>query len=272
MPPPPIFGDAARDVGVVEVFQEFESEDGAETDGHVGVPAEIVVDLEGVADRSQPRGHAVQLVDRLGEHFVGYGSQCIGEENLLGESHDEAFDAIGDFLEVHRAILDLVGYVVVLDDRSSHQLREEADVECELVDVFLRLDFLSVNVHNIADGLEGVEGDANGHDDLDEVDVPAKELIDVFNKEVEVFEVEQEAQVSQNGEQKQRLFTLVLRDQNSADVVDNDGEQHHRHIPRFSPGVEEDACQEQDIVLQLLPHQEVQGAHDRQEQKQECCG
>ena len=84
MPASPVFGDTARDVGVIKVFQEFEPEDGAEPNSHVGVSAEVVVDLEGVADRSQPGGHAVQLVDRLGEHLVCYGSQGIGEENFLG--------------------------------------------------------------------------------------------------------------------------------------------------------------------------------------------
>ena len=196
MPPTPEFRYGVRDVRVVKVLQEFESEDGAESDRHVGVATEVVVDLEGVANRSQPSGHAVQLVDRLVEDFVGDGSQGVGEKDLLGESHDEAFHAVGYFLEVHGSVLDLVSYVVVLDDRPCHQLREEGDVESEFVDVLLRLDFLPIDVHNVADGLEGIEGDADGHDDLDKVDMPAEELINVLDKEVEVLEVEQEAQVS----------------------------------------------------------------------------
>ena len=203
MPASPVLGDTARDVRVVKVFQEFESKDGAETDRHVGVPAEVVVDLEGVTDRSQPGGHAVQLVDRLRKHLVGYGSQRVGNENFLGESHDEAFHAVGDFLEVHGSVLDLVSDVMVLDDRSCHQLREKGDVERELVNVLLRLNFLAIDVHDVADGLEGVEGDADGHDDLDEVDMPAEKLVDIFNEEVEVLEVEQEAQIAQDGEKKQ---------------------------------------------------------------------
>ena len=201
MPTSPVFGDAARDVGVIKVLQEFEPENGAESDSHVGIPAEVVIDLEGVADRSQPSGHTVQLVDRLDEHFVCYGSQGVSEEDFLSEPHDEAFHAVGDFLKVHRTVFNLVGYVMVLDDRSSHQLREEGDVESEFVDVSLRLNFLPVDVHNVADGLEGVEGDADGHDDLDEVDMSSEKFVDIFNKEVEVLKVKQEAQIAQDGEQ-----------------------------------------------------------------------
>ena len=190
VPASPVFGDTARDVRVVEVFQKFEAKDGTKTDGHVRVSAEVVVNLESVADRTQPGGHAVQLIDRLGKHLVGYGSQRVGEKNLLGESHNEAFHAVSDLLKVHRAILDLVGYVMILDDRSSYQLREEGDVEREFVDILLRLNFLPIDIHDVADGLEGVEGDADGHDNLDEVDMTAKELVDVFNEEVEVLEVE----------------------------------------------------------------------------------
>ena len=205
MPASPVFGDTARDVRVIKVLQKFEPEDGAETDGHVGVAAEVVVDLEGVANRSQPGGHAVQLVDRLRKHFVGYGSQGVGEEDFLGEPYDEAFHAVGDLLEVHRAILNLVGDVVILDDRPCHQLRKEGDVEREFVDILLRLNFLAIDIHDVADGLEGVEGDADGHDDLDEVDMSSEELVDVFDKEVEVLEIEQEAQIPQDGEEKSQL-------------------------------------------------------------------
>ena len=205
VPASPVFGDTARDVRVVEVFQKFEPEDGAEADGHVRVSAEVVVDLEGIADRSQPGGHAVQLIDRLGKHLVGDSSQRVGEKDLLGESHDEAFHAVGDLLKVHGSVLDLVGYVVVLDDRSSYQLREEGDVERKFIDVLLRCNFLSIDIHDVADGLEGVEGDADGHDDLDEVDMPSEKRVDVFNEEVEVLEVEQEAQIAQDGEQKSQF-------------------------------------------------------------------
>ena len=75
----------------------------------------------------------------------------------------------------------------------------------------------------------------------------------------------------EQGEAKDLFLAVEFRHPESPNVVDDDGEQHHRHIPRLAPCVEEDARQQQNIVLQLLPYQKVQRAHNWQEQKQECC-
>ena len=270
MPASPVLRDTARDVRIVEVLQELEPEDEAQSDRHVGVPAEVVVDLEGVADRAQPGGHAIQLLDRLRENFVGHSSQGVSDENLLGETHDEAFHTVRHLLEVHRAALKLVGYIVILDDRARHQLREEGYIERKLVDVFLRLDLLPINIHHVADGLKGIEGNANGHDSLDETDMPAEEFIDVLDKEVAIFEVEQKAQVTQNGKEKPDFLFLVLCNEDRSGIVDDDNEQHHQHVTRLSPCIEKDTCQQQNVVPKFPPHQKVQGTDDRQEQEQEC--
>ena len=80
------------------------------------------------------------------------------------------------------------------------------------------------------------------------------------------------ALAQEQSEAKDFFLAVESRHPESAHVVDDDGEQHHCHIPRLAPSVEENACQQQDIILQLFPHQEVQGTHNRQEQKQKYCG
>ena len=48
MPPPPEFCDGFGNVWVIEVLQELKAENGAKSDGHVRIPAEIEIQLQTV--------------------------------------------------------------------------------------------------------------------------------------------------------------------------------------------------------------------------------
>ena len=54
MPSPPEFGDAAGQEGISEVLREGEAEHASETDCHIAVAGEIVVDLEHVGECEYP--------------------------------------------------------------------------------------------------------------------------------------------------------------------------------------------------------------------------
>ena len=55
VPAVPELGDGLREVGRVEILREHEPEHQTETDGHVGVAAEVEVDLERVCCDAVPR-------------------------------------------------------------------------------------------------------------------------------------------------------------------------------------------------------------------------
>ena len=54
MPPPPEFGHGFGNIGVIEVFHKFKAEDPSQTDGHIGVTGEVVVNLERGRNRIAP--------------------------------------------------------------------------------------------------------------------------------------------------------------------------------------------------------------------------
>lgn len=81
VPAAPEVGDGGGSVGGIEVFCEDEPEHQSESDGHVGIAAEVEVDLHGVAERAEPsvdRGAGGGLEGGVSDLAAG-----VGEEDLF---------------------------------------------------------------------------------------------------------------------------------------------------------------------------------------------
>ena len=73
MPSSPEFRNGERGVGIIEVFLEIESQHTSETDCHIGVSREIVIDLQGVGDKTDPSGKRAKLFGGVKlPYVVGY--------------------------------------------------------------------------------------------------------------------------------------------------------------------------------------------------------
>ena len=87
-------------------------------------------------------------------------------------------------------------------DGTGHQLREETDIEAEIEDVAHRLDAPAIHIHDVADGLEGIEGDAyRQQDDIDAEAVAARDLIAHPREDVEHTELEARQVVDDIGQE-----------------------------------------------------------------------
>ena len=160
VPPPPEFGDRLALVGGVEVLGKDPAEHQPQADRHVGIGAEVEVDLEGVG------ADAIPGVERRGgarvEDGVGHLAAGIGQENLLGQSQREEGDAAGEFLERVRPLEELVGHILEADDRPSHQLRKHRHVAHVVEDRADRPGVAAVDVDGVAHRLKRVEADPEG--------------------------------------------------------------------------------------------------------------
>ena len=54
MPSFPEFGDAPRDIRVIEIFLKMKSEASPETDCHIRIAGEIIIDFKGISERAAP--------------------------------------------------------------------------------------------------------------------------------------------------------------------------------------------------------------------------
>ncbi len=143
----------------------METEQLAQADGHIGVAGEVIVDLQGIAQGPQPGKGGREVPDRRVPGGVGHHGQLVGEEHLFPQAHNEAAAAGGEVRPGLPAALDLVGYGGVLDDGPGDELGKEGDVETQPEGVALDLRRPHGHVKDIAQGLEGEEGDADGQAD-----------------------------------------------------------------------------------------------------------
>ena len=165
MPPPPKLGNGAGAVGIAEILQEVEAEHPPQADGHIGIAGEIVINLHGVAQGAQPREGGGKASRLHSEGPVGHHGHLVGDEHLFPQSGEEAHTAGGNIGPALLAAVDLLGHRLIFDDGPGNELGEEGDVEAHLEGGALNLSPAPGHVQDVAQGLEGKEGDADGQAD-----------------------------------------------------------------------------------------------------------
>ena len=146
-----------------EVLAELEAEHPAQADGHVRIAGEIIVNLEGICQSRRPGQAAGDISRRQLVDMVGASSQHVGKKNLLSETDHKAADAGSCLLQGHLSAVDLIADILVLDDRSRDQLREEGYIEGQLQHISLHGALAAIHVNYIRQGLEGKERNSNGY-------------------------------------------------------------------------------------------------------------
>ena len=164
---------------------------------HVGVAAEVEVDLEGIGQHAHPRVEGAGI--RGVEHGVGDVPAGVGQQDLLGEAENEEGDAGGEALEGVFAEGQLLGQRLVADDRPGHQVGKQGHERREIGEGLGRRRMAAVKVDDVGQRVEGVEGDADGqhHAQHPERLGPdgGQELVQRLRREHVVLEEAEEAQV-----------------------------------------------------------------------------
>ena len=269
MPAPPELLDAAGDKGIVEVLLEVEAEDAAQADGHVAVAAEVKEDLERIADRADPGRARGELAAAEGEDLVRQQAHLVRQQDLLRQTEEEAAHAPADPVEAEFPLLDLGGDVGVAHDGAGDELGEEGDVQQDREEALLHVLLVPVDVDDVAQALEGEEGDADGQADLGHGDGQPEDGVENLREEAGVLVGEEQADVQNDGQDHRRLVPLRPRGAAAEEIVEDDGDQHDHHRHRLAEGVEHQAGgREDDIAGGVVPDQRVEKKGDRKEHEQ----
>ena len=267
MPPPPEFGDGFGEIRIIEVLQEVEAEDPAETNGHIGIAGEIEVDVQaerhgvGPVEEHGGLGTVPEAADKQG--------QTVGDENLLAQTHQEPPHAVTEFLHAVGAVFQLPGHVDIADDGTGDELGEEADVGAEGNEAALGRDIAPIDIDDIAQALEGVEADADGQGQPQQGDGQAGDGIDGTDEEVGIFENAHQRHRQGNTNPEPDLLPLRPTGHGqAAAVIAKNGTRHQEQVLGLAPAVEDQAENEKHQVPKPLGHNEVHQQHGRQEIKQ----
>ena len=160
VPSAPEIGYRARQVGQIEVFAQVNAKQACGSDGDVAVGRKVDVDL-------QAEGHCRQN-DLRPPQFGGVFSVEIGRDHqgqpicndqLLEETPKDADQCLDEtFVFKFMWSGNLRQQVRGALNGAGNQLGEKSQVERELAGVLFRFNDAVIDIQQVADGLEGVEG------------------------------------------------------------------------------------------------------------------
>ncbi len=154
MPALPEVAHAARQVRVVEVQHQANTHHPGNAPGHVGVTAEVEVNLPGKKKCRQDQGRGVEVAGRS----VDPGDiqrQVIRQGDLLEITHDEDREAVGEVPQSHgNARPQLRQEIARPLDRPRQQPREERDKGRMGQETLLPRYRAAMDIDDIANGLQ----------------------------------------------------------------------------------------------------------------------
>lgn len=269
MPSAPEVSDGFGNVRIIEVLQEVKAQHFAKADCHIGVAAEVEVDLEGKAYDAEPcRQHRLIRRGQRGNLFI-YLTDIVGQQYFLGKSADEPSDAFIEFGAVNGAVIQLFGDIGIAYNWSGNQLRKHRDIGTEGDQTLLRVCFSAVQVNRIGHRLERIEADADRKTQSQLVDAGEAEQVQIADKEVIVFEEAQKTDIEDHAPGQNPAGFLpvgipVFCNGIAEDPVDDDGRDHDQYIDRFAPAIEEQTGNQQPEVPPSDRHKEINRQDNRQ--------
>ena len=276
MPAPPELSNVPGEVGELEVGHQLESEELRGSDGDVGVPGEVPVDLEGEENGTEDEGGAREGLGVVEAH-VDVGRTGVGDDDLLEHAPEDEAHAVATLLVGKGAGRgDLRQKVGGPLDGPGHELGEEGDEGGEADGISGGLEVAAVDVDGVGEGLKGVEGDADGQDDMqgggvhgDTKRIPCGDP--VLDEEVGVLEVSEDAEVDGEGDPEPLFLPWLgvgLFDADANEEVDEGGEGDEPEEAPVPTSVEDVGGDQQQEVLRppvAVRREPVQSEYNRQE-------
>ena len=305
MPAVPVFLDIPGEVGQIEVFRQPDTHALGDADGDIDAAGEVAVELESIEQHGNEHISAVVIHEDFAQlcgHLLavdqgqnGY-HQPVGDDHLLEIAPQNPHEALG-YIPALKAVgfVQGLGQVAVAADGALDHLGEEGDEEGQLEDVILGLLLATVYIDDVAHGLEGVEGDAHGHDHVhqSQLTFAGEEIINIGNDEIGILRHGQDAQIQNQAPQQDvpaqglhfgfvgllllliqlplvsgqvgLLLCIHLPQQSAGGIGGHGGDTHEQQVHRAGAPVEKQAGDQQQGPLPFFRQQIVKHQRHRHE-------
>ncbi len=237
------------DIGVIEVFHKGKAEHLAEADRHIGIAGKVKVNLQRIADCTEPREQKGQFPARQRKYIVRNHRKHIGQQDLFGKTDDKAVDARGKFGKRMLSCTQQRVDILIADNRPCNELRKHRNIECELGQIILRLDLTPIDVDHIAERLKGIERNADRHDHLEENIVCVQYLVGYPDEKIEILIKTQNTEIDRNAG-KQKNPAAPPMHQYAEHIIDEDRRQHDDNQSGLTIKIEAQTEQQQNHVSQ----------------------
>ena len=192
----------------------MESQHTPDTDGHIGIPGKVKVNLERVGQQTNPRLRAGEGLQVTAHIDIGILPHHIGNEHLFGQPDHKAVEAQYAVRPIGFPGNQLRCNGIEPDNGSCNELGKHDYVEDEICGTLQRRGHPAVDIHAIGEALEGVKGYTNGQGDGGPTHLSdsksCQNSIKIVHKEVGIFEKEQDPHIQHKHPYQQRALSLFI--------------------------------------------------------------
>lgn len=262
MPPLPKLSEGKRLVRGIEIHRQVDIHHLPDADGHVTIAAEVKVDLDGIGKAGENGICRVQ-VGHIRKAPICCAAEYIGDQNLLGKTHDKHIDALGKIVPVEFLfgnVQKLGDQLIVGHNGACDQLREIGHERCILQE-FILGNFAVIGIDHIRNLLEGEETDTQWQHDILQWEVRVRKPVQVLKEKVKIFEIEQDAEVQQYCQDHFSLAQTWLAcfcHQPGKQIVQNDRSENDDQIAGVEISIEPQGHAQQKCLCKGIPLQMIQ--------------
>ena len=271
MPSSPEVGNTLGNIGIIEVSHKFKAKHLSEAYCHIGVAAEVKIDLHGVSQTADPGGEHRPVTGSDSYNGIKGHTDVICQQHFFAKAPKEPGHTLAEFVKTEISFHKLCINICIPDNRAGDQLWKHGHIGSEVDKIFLYRDLSFVYINNIGERLEGIERNTYRQRQLPVGNIHRENGVDIVQQEAVIFKKSQDGQIHHYGKpetEPEKLFIIflpVFMDLNSADIVKEDAEKHQKYVYRFAPGIEDQADDEENCIFQLPWHEKVKDQSHRQE-------
>ena len=285
MPAAPEFRNRLGCIGQIKVLAVLESKDHTKANGHVGITAEVKIQLEGKHESRKPRANKHGIRTQI-RQSVDNLTAIVSNQDLLRKANRKTLDTLENHTGNHPACMQLNLHLLIADNGAHQQLWIHQPTQQHAVEVFLNLDSTHIYVGKIGNHGENVEGDTDGQDSSGVLDGEADGIQRVNYRPIKTHQHTMFHHDADHTQEKVQIFKNTKHEQINCDwyrdapfvtlanaqtqpIVHIGNADHKEQIQRLTHGVEQHADSQQRNVLQMhTGHQKVHSHCQRKQYKQ----
>ena len=274
VPARPEIAEAGREIGMVEIQHQPQAHHPRDAAGHVGIAAEIAVDLPGESERGRGESRAVVPLRRR-VNRVDVECQVIRDRQLFEQARDEQGQPVGHLADRQG------GQAAKLDsrlrtafDRSRDELREKRDERREANKAVFGLQNSPVAVDHVAHRLEREERDPHRQNNVGNGNSiirsrQRQQRADLLDEKSGVLEKAQQDEVVSQAEHQPQLLARAALDQQHGDEINDRGIQNKQQVQRVPPPVKNVGNRQQPVQPKpRRPQRQVNRIDDQKEKRE----
>ena len=148
VPAAPEFRNAFGQIGILEILQEVEAENSAQTNGHIGITGKVKVNIQQERNGIHPvkqHGRFSAFPENLDQQ-----GKVVCQNHLFAQAHQEPAQTVGQVFPGMAAVLQFLRHIHIPDNGTGNELGKQGHIGTEGNGVFLHLRSTPVHIDGIA--------------------------------------------------------------------------------------------------------------------------